>query len=62
MMSNKGTWNIEMGFENLVAIVLIAQLPTHGRSVGDRDISATDKPMPRSSSVVITSVVMSRSS
>lgn len=37
-MSNKGTWNIEMGIENLVAIVLIAQLPTHGRSVGDRGI------------------------
>lgn len=55
MMSNKGTWNIEMGFENLVAIVLIAQLPMHGRSVGDRDILATDNPMPRSSSVVITS-------
>lgn len=55
MMSNKGTWNIEIGIEKLVVIVLITKLPTHGRSVRDRDISATDKPMPRSSFVVITS-------
>ena len=63
MMSNKGTWDIEMCIENLVVIVVITQLPTHGRSVGDRDRSATDKPMPRSSFVIITSgTSLSRSS
>lgn len=62
-MSNEGTWNIEMGIENLVAIVLIAQLPTRGRSVGDRDISATDQPKPRSSfGVVRSGTALSRSS
>lgn len=43
-----------MDIENIVAIVLIAQLPVHGRTVGDRDILAAHKPMPRSSSVAIT--------
>lgn len=46
------TWNIEMGTENLV---VIAQLLAHGRSGGNRVMLATDKPMPVSSFVVITS-------
>lgn len=49
------TWNVEMSTENLVVIVLIAQLLAQGRSVGNRDMLATDKPMPVSPFVVITS-------
>lgn len=44
-----------MGIENVLVIVLTAQLPAQGTTVGDSDLSAVDRPMPRASFVVRTS-------
>lgn len=56
MMRSKGFRTFKwMGTENLVVMVLTALLPSQGRTIGDRDLSAADRPMPRASFVVRTS-------